>query len=232
MAEDRDWYPSGLQERADFHANLTNQADAFAAKYGWSAATLASIAADSTWINYWAPARLEFEQISKQITGYIATIKGNDSSLDPPAPIDLKLSSEAPPEVPPGIEFRTRALRRETVNSSKYAVADGLLLGFQRPEAPGGDLTELAPELTLRTLADFSVEATFSKKGTDAVRFEFRRKGGDWQPLGDKASSPATLEIPPQTAGQAEQVEIRAIFLKKYEPVGNYSAIYAIVIAP
>lgn len=232
MAENRDWYPTSLDERAVFHTNLNNQAGAFAAKYGWSAAVLASIGADSAWLSYWAPARGEIEQLGKQLTGYLATIKGNDSSLDPPAPIDFKLSSEAPPEVPPGIEFRTRALRRETVNSSNYAVADGLLLGFQRPEAPGGDLTELAPELSFRTLADFSVEATFSKKGTDAVRFEFRRKGGEWQPLGDKASSPATLQIPPHTAGQAEQVEIRAIFLKKYAPVGNYSATYAVVIAP
>lgn len=232
MAEDRDWYPRSLDERADFHLNLANQADAFAAKYGWSAATVASIVADSTWYQYWAPGRAQIEQIGKQLTGYVATIKGNDPSLDPPAPIDFKLSEEAPPEVPPGIEFRTRALRRETVNSSNYAVADGLLLGFQKPEAPGNDLTELAPELSLRTLSNFQIEATFSKKGTDAVRFEFRRKGGEWQLLGDKASSPATLQIPPQTAGQAEQVEIRAIFLKKYAPIGNYSATYATVIAP
>lgn len=232
MAENRDWYPSSLDERADFHLNLANQAGAFAAKYGLSAGTLASIAADSAWYQFWAPSRAHIEQVGKQLTGYLATIKGNDPTLDPPATLIFELSGDPPAEVPPGIEFRTRALRRETVNSSNYAVADGLLLGFQRPEGAPGDLTELAPELALRTLADFSVEATFSKKGTDAVRFEFRRKGGEWQPLGDKASSPATLEIPPQTPGQAEQVEIRAIFLKKYAPVGNYSAIYAVVIAP
>jgi len=226
-----DWYPQPLAERVDWHINLDNQAVDFREKYGWSAAQVASIHADRLWIEYWYHAREEVDIKRGQLTKYISTISGNKTDADVPLTVDFTPSNEPPAEVPPGIEARTRELRRETVNKSVYAKADGALLGFERSAPTLPDLAQMFPEFSLRTLVNYQIEASFLKQGMDAVRFEYRYKGGNWMPLGDKASSPAILTISPQTAGEAVQIEIRAIFLRKYQTVGNYSPSYSIVAA-
>ena len=108
MAND-DWYPDALAERAAFHTNLKNNLPAFKTKYGISDATLASVEADAAWIVHWAEKQPEADLLSKQLTKYIATIGGNKTDVDAPAPIDFTLSGTAPAEVPPGIEARTRS---------------------------------------------------------------------------------------------------------------------------
>lgn len=233
MSEDRDWYPQPLDERAAFHIKLDEQAADFAEKYDWDAATLASIHADRLWIEHAWQRRVEFDAKSKQLTEYINTISGNKEDVDTPEPFVFSSKGGAPPpEVPPGIEFRTRALRRETVNRSNYAEADGELLGFERAASAARDSSEIAPEITLETLANYQLKAKFSKQNMDAVRFEYRYNGGNWTALTDAPASPATLSVPPQTPNEAAQIEIRAIFLRKYQPIGKYSPSYSAVIAP
>jgi hypothetical protein len=232
MSVDADWYPDALDERAAFHLNLKNNLPQFKVKYNISDDVMKSVDDDAAWIVHWAAKQVEADLLAKQLTGYIRTISGNKEDVDAPAAIQFSLTGTAPDEVPPGIEARVRALRREIKNKSNYSAADGQLLGFERAPQAAPDFSQMFPEINLRTLSNYVLEALFSKKGMDAVRFEYRRKGGAWQALGDKATSPATLNIVPQTAGEAEQIEIRAIFLKKYETVGVYSPIYSIVIAP
>jgi hypothetical protein len=57
----------------------------------------------------------------------------------------------------------------------------------------------MSPETSLRTLANFQLEATFKKLGMDALRFEFRYKGGNWQTAAVLLSSPGTFAVAPQT---------------------------------
>jgi len=232
MSDEKDWYPHPFDERAAFHINLDNNAGDLAAKYGWDAATLASIHADRVWMEGWWQRSVEANAIGKQMTRYIGIVSGNKTDVDAPETVNFKFSSAAPPEVPPGIEARTRALRRETVNKGNYSKADGLLLGFERAASVEKDFSEFIPQIILQTLANYQLKAEFFKQGMDAVRFEYRYKGGDWTPLVDAPASPAILTIPAQAAGEAAQIEIRAIFLRKYKVVGKYSPIYSAVIAP
>jgi hypothetical protein len=228
-----DWYPSALDKRAEFHINLDNQAADFATKYGWKAEQLASIHADRVWYEYWYPAKLEIDAKNRQLTKYISTIGGNKTDVDAPATVDFTPSGAPPPEVAPGIEARTRELRRETVNKSVYAKADGVLLGFERAAAEGLNLSEYVADIaSVRQLTAYRLEAVFAKKGVDAYRFEGRLKGGEWFHISDESSSPAILQLPAQAGGAAAQIELRAVGMSKYKSVGQYSAIMVATIAP
>lgn len=227
-----DYYPAGADSRAAWHANWAAQIVALAAKYNIGAATLAQTAADNAWIQYWAQARHDADQIKQQLTKYFNDVSGNDPSLDPPAPIDFSLKGTAPAEVPPGIEFRTREIARQIKGTVAYSQADGELLGIVSPTVTPNDLSGLTPEFTLRTLANFELEAAFKKNGTDALKFEIRHKGGNWAMGAFLLTSPGTFAVVPAAAGVAEQIEVRAIYLQKNNPIGNFSDAKPAFIAP
>jgi hypothetical protein len=227
-----DWYPSSLSERVAWHINLDAQAAAFKEKYEWDAATLAWIHADRLWIEYWYNRKVGIDFKEKELTGYIAAISGSKKDVDVPQTPDF--SAAAPPaEVAPGIEARARELRRETVGRSFYSKADGLALGFERPASEGLNLSEYTANIgEVKQLTGYRLEATFSKKGVDAYRFEGRFKGGEWFQISDESGSPAILQLPAQAGGAAANIEIRAIGMVKYKPVGQYSPIMVATIAP
>ena len=91
---------------------------------------------------------------------------------------------------------------------------------------------DITADFKIRTMPGFALEATFSKQGQDAMRFEMRHKGGEWQFVTVLTSSPGTFVITPATPGEAEQVEIRSIMIKKNQMVGNYSDTKTALIAP
>ncbi|MEQ1924419.1 MAG: hypothetical protein ABL952_18125, partial [Pyrinomonadaceae bacterium] len=110
--------------------------------------------------------------------------------------------------------------------------ADGEALGIvSSKDAPLNPVT-LTADFTVRTLAGFAVEVTFSRQGMTAMRFEYRHKGGNWIFVNVLNSSPGTLVITPQTPGTAEQIEMRSILMDKNDPVGNYSDTKNAFIAP
>ena len=81
-------------------------------------------------------------------------------------------------------------------------------------------------------MPNFVLEVEFRKYGLDGLRVEFRYKNGDWQLAATLMSSPGVFNIEPTTPGNAQQIEIRAIFLEKNQPYGSFSPIYTAVIAP
>ena len=194
---------------------------------------MASIHADRVWIEYWYHAREEADIKRGQLTQYISTVSGNKTEVDAPATVDFTPTSAPPDEVAPGIEARTRELRRETVNKSGYAKADGALLGFERPASEGLNLSEYTAQIEkMNQFSTYRLEAFFKKTGVDAYRFEGRFKGGEWFHISDESDSPAILQLPAQAGGAAAQIDIRAIGMKKYKPVGHYSDTKTMTIAP
>jgi hypothetical protein len=233
MPTDKDWYPSSFEGQVAFHVNLDDTANDFKAKYGWDDATLAWIHADRLWMVYWYNRQLAIKGKTTELTQYVEKISGNKKDVDPPQTPDFSPASAAPAEVPPGIEDRTRELRRETVNKSNYSDADGLALGFERVASDAIDFTQNVPEIDkLETMPAFDLRVFTAKKGVDAHRYEGRFKGGEWFHISDEAESPAVLHFTPPTPGEAAQVEIRCIGMVKYKIVGLYSAIQTALIAP
>lgn len=232
----QDFYPSSRDGRAAWHANFAAQLPgALATKYNIVAGTLAQVAADNAWMQYWVQARNDADALRQQLTQYFNIIAGRDDSLPAPAPINFALAPGSPAEVPPGIEERVREIARQIKGHISYSKADGELLGIIAPETseiPLGPGVEVSPTFTLQTLAAFELQATFSKQGNSAVKFQYRHKGGNWLPAGVLLNSPGTFAVAPAVPGVAEQIEVRAIFLLGNEEVGVYSDAKPAFIAP
>lgn len=232
MSKDNYWYPRDMDEKAAWHANWNAQLPSVATKYNIAAATLAEVAADDAWIQYWVQSRHAADALDQQLTKYFNTIATGEETEQPPDPIKFELPGGAPGEVAPGIKARTRTLANHIKNHMAYSEADGELLGIVADEEAAPAVEMLDAEFELRTLAGFALEAKFPKKGMDAMRFETRRKGGNWQPSAVLVSSPGTFTVEPTAPATAEQIEVRAVLLRKNQPAGNYSTIHVALIAP
>jgi hypothetical protein len=179
-----------------------------------------------------AQSRHAADALDQQLTKYFNTIATGSETEQPPDPIKFELPGGAPGEVAPGIKARTQEIANHIKNHMAYSEADGELLGIVADEEEAPAVETLNAEFDLRTLAGFALEATFSKQGMDAIRFEARRKGGNWQLAAVLVSSPGAFTVEPTAPGTAEQIEIRAVLLRKNQPVGNYSNIHVALVAP
>jgi hypothetical protein len=228
----KDYIPQNLTAFAAWILNFHAQLPPLAAKYGVSAAAVQSLKDDSDWAQYWAQSRIAAQQQEKQMTDYIAEIA--EGSLNQPTPTTPQWSLPAdPPAVSPGIKTRCREITNFIKNQkSVYTRADGELLGIVSTEETGKPESEYQPRLKLQTLTGYRLQADFRKSGTDAVRFEIKRAAGEWTRIADVPKSPADFLVPTTTPGVPEQIEVRAIFLKNYQPFCSYSPIYTATIAP
>ena len=226
-----DWYPTNMDARAAWHKNFSTKLPAFAAKYNISAADQSTAAKDSAWMDWIVTTRHGFDTFSQQVTKYFNDISGNDPSKDQPTALAFALTA-SPGEPKPGMEFRTREWARQIKGTNVYSQADGEALGIVSSESTPDDPGTFTPEFTVKTLANFELEVSFRKRGMDALKFQFRHKGGEWLSAGFLTNSPGKLHLVPSTPGQAEQVELRAIYVEKNAEVGNYTDAKPAFIAP
>ena len=229
----QDFIPTNWAAFAEWSQNFNKQLPGLAAKYGISAAKLAQTDADNNWVQYWTQARVAAKAQEKQLSDYTGEIA--NGALNAPAPSEptWAMPAGAPPEVPPGVKKRDREIAAGIkAQKSIYTQADGELLGIVTPEESGLDPINTAPELKLRSMPNFALEADFRKYGMDMIHIESRYKNGNWQLVATLTSSPGVFNVIPSTPGNAEQIEIRAIFYEKNQPFGNYSPIYTAVIQP
>lgn len=230
----KDFIPQNWAAFADWLLNFVVQLNKLAAKYGVSTAKIDALEADSAWAQYYVPAKLSAAAQEKQLTDYMTTTRsGTKNGGGTPTKPVWELPAGAPADVAPDIDGRIRETANFIKNQkSVYTLADGELLGIVSIDEAAKPENEYAPALKIQQMTVYHVGFEFRKMGLDAVRFEFRRKGGAWQAVGDSAKSPTDFMIPPTTPGDAEQIEIRAIFLKDYKPFGSYSPIYTATIQP
>lgn len=226
-----DFIPNTWAAYAVWMANFTAQLGGLAAKYNLTA-MMATVKADNDWIQHWIPAKAIAKQEEKQLTDFVALISnGKEGDAQPSVPI-WELPAGAPPNVSPGIKNRVRAIARQIKANGQYTRADGELLGIVTAEEANLSPDSYTPSAAFDSMANFALECEFRKYGLDALRVEFRRKGGEWKHAATLTSSPGGFNIHPTTAGVAEQIELRCVFIVKNQPYGNYSPIYTAVIQP
>lgn len=124
-----DFYPTGMVPRAAWHGNYAANIGPLAAKYNITAAQLAAIEADNTWMQFWVRKRSAAATFASQLAAYFNTIAGADPTRDPPLTPAFTLA-DFPDEVPPGIEARVREIARQIKGHSSYSEADGARLGI------------------------------------------------------------------------------------------------------
>lgn len=234
MPASRDYLPRNFAVFAvwlkNFTANLTG---AMATKYGVVAATLTQLTADSAWTDYWAAERSNVRDQGEQVTSFVDAVL--NGALGSPAQSNPTYGLTAPiaPVVPPGVIKRIRqTVAGIKAQKSIYTPADGEFLGIVTADEVNTPEEDYTPDVKLRQLANYGLDADFRLYGLAALRVEFRYKNGPWQLAAFLTSSPGVFNVTPQTVGEAEQIEIRFVFIKDNINYGNYSPIYTVVIAP
>lgn len=229
----KEYLPTSWTNLAAWMANFAAQLPSVAGKYGLTANDIDAVQKDSQWIQYWVDAKTTAKQQEKQLTDFVDEITDGDYGAPTPTAPVWALPPTPPPVPPVGIKKRIREIVAGIkAKRSVYTLADGELLGIVSPEEAGRNETDYTPTLKIAPLRDYHLSFEFRREGLDAVRFEVKRKGGEWRLLGDAAISPTDFLVTPTTPGDAEQIEIRAVFLKQYQPFGSWSPIYTTTIAP
>lgn len=229
----KDYIPQNWAALAVWLANFSFQLQGLALKYNVPESKVTQIGLDNTWVQYWVEARNSAKQQEKQLSDYFTEIVRGDLGAPQPTQPIWELPSNPPPFVSPGINKRIREIAASIkAQKSIYTRADGELLGIVTPEEAGFNEMEFTPEVRLRSLSNYAVEADFRKYGLDALRIEYRHKNGNWQLAAILTSSPGVFNVVPTTFGNAEQIEVRAVFVVKNQIFGNYSPSYTIVIQP
>jgi hypothetical protein len=224
----RDFLPATWSGLAEWYRNFALNLTDLAAKYGITEAVQTSVANDNNWIQYWVAAKFTARQQEKQLTDYAEAIADSEiGAIAPPAPA-WSLPPNPPVEVAPGLRKRVRQLANQIKSSANYTEADGALLGIISTTTEDTPAAEMKPFFTAHAMPNYAVALEFKRLGMDSVLFEIRRANGEWVSMGTKTASPAKITI---QAIAPEQIQIRAVFIKKDEPVGAYSDIVTVTIA-
>ena len=131
-----------------------------------------------------------------------------------------------------GIIKRFREIRELIVASPGYTEAIGedlQIVGAEIGPTPEG---AIVPDLKVTVAPAYKINVSGKMQGANAIRFEYKRNGGDWVSLGFLVKMPGSLTITPQTPGQPEAGTIRAIFVKDNQDFGNFSPEYAVTVSP
>ena len=228
----KDYYPSKKEELPEWYQNFYTQLQLMAAKYGITQLMEDAIKVDKDWIQYWVPAMIEIKTQVDAMDEYFELILKQPEGTPPPSAVAIALPGGVPVQAPPGARARVRDIANFVKGNPVYVKSDGELLGIVTASPTPLSPVDITADFKIRTMPGFALEATFSKLGQDAMRFEMRHKGGEWQFVTVLTSSPGTFVITPATPGEAEQVEIRSIMIKKNQMIGNYSDTKTALIAP
>ncbi len=123
-------------------------------------------------------------------------------------------------------------LRDRIVVAPGYTQAIGEDLGivgaeFSRP-APGS----IVPELRAETSTGYWVNVSGSMQGMDALKVEYSRDGGNnFTTVAFLTNTPGGFQITPASPNQPEKGLIRAVYIRRNEEVGSWSANYPVTIS-
>lgn len=151
---------------------------------------------------------------------------------DPVLPLVLELPPPpAIPPVKPGALKRLFRLVRRIKFRPGYTVAMGRELGIEenhhRRESP-------VPTFTLRAEPGPVVVIQYSRYGHQGVYAEFRRNGGDWEPVVRGFLSGASFRDrhPLLDPARPEVREYRLRFWKDHGPIGDWTDLKRITVSP
>ena len=113
-----------------------------------------------------------------------------------------------------------------------YTAADGNRIGIEAP-SKSKDMTGMTPQLGVIDRTGGIVELNFTKFGSDGVNIYCQRDGDpDWILLGYAARTPFEDKRPLLVTGHAELRRYSAVYVKRRQEVGSFSAEVVIACAP
>ena len=154
---------------------------------------------------------------------------GDGSSLTPPqAPVFPVMGATTYPE---GSVKSFIRLRDQIVASPTYTSAIGEDLGVVGPEVSKPAPGSVVPMLKAQSSAGYWVNLSGSMQGMDALKVEYSRNGSDFTTVAFLTNTPQGFQVTPTNPGVPEKGFVRAVFIKKSEEVGQYSANYPVTLS-
>lgn len=130
------------------------------------------------------------------------------------------------------LELKTRSAVRLIKASPSYTEDKGLRLGVVGPEAVLGLKTAI-PDLTAEDKTGGTVFLRFTKRRSDGVNIYCQREGdSDWVILGRATASPYQDTRPLLQTGKPELRRYSAVYMKRDQEIGIFSADQVVNCAP
>lgn len=231
MAKKRiDWYASTLAEQREMWAAILANIDAVNATLRIPAQRLDRLKEMcTTWLEFYD--KLQLNRAAVKALGKAFEIvdsgdKGTDPMPVPPTFHNLNLISADFV----GLQSELREYRDYLTSLFEWSDDMGDLLklnGSDTPSAPDSD----AFALTIGKILNNTVTVKAVKGDADGFEFQHREAGADmWQQLTSSGTAETVLELPAAAANASQKYEIRAVRLKNFKRIGEWSPTYSVVI--
>jgi len=122
-----------------------------------------------------------------------------------------------------GVVKQFFALRELILAMPGYNTSLGEDLGLIGSEKAGKFMDNTTPELRSVNVSGNSVSLSGSMQGFDAMRVEYAPKNGAFRTVAFLTNLPATFQIDPVSADNAEIGHIRSVFIKRNNDFGNFT---------
>lgn len=227
-----DWLPKSKAAQMIMFTNVRAKIGGYAAILPLTAAKVSRIEAICdifiAVFNFTEQARATYSSLTEwQSNVFTGSPSGSAAPDPPPFPVFT-----APASFTIGIFEEFRELRDDIVEADGYTDAIGEDLMIVAPESEDLSEAELIPEIGVQTAFGYTVEITGSLKGTDAMRFYYKRKGAAAPvSVAYLTKLPGKFKIPPQTPGEPESGELYAFFIEDNEEIGQPSLIHPITLS-
>jgi hypothetical protein len=233
---ENDYIPQNPTAFVVWFTNFILHLKELAPKYGICADKIDALVKDHQWVYRWTETRADANQQEKLLSGFYNSMvsgEGQDEWLTAPH----RTSADAPDFIPEIVLPHIRERIGEVVGfikgqSAIYTKADGARLGILTRREAGWTEEDYTPDIKFNRLAGYALEVDCRKYGLDAVKFEYRLIGEEWQLAGFIRKSPDVLKIPPPASASPELIEIRAVFWDDDREFGDWSPAYRMLVVP
>lgn len=218
-------------------ALLLLQMENFRAKIGGYAATLGLTPAQITYMQSVCDAFISVYEFSNQCKLTMQGITqwrdrlfyGGSGDVLPIAPPVFPVGTA--PTVSIDLVGQFIEIRDMIVALPKYELAIGEDLGLVGAETGNLNPDLLTPELKVSTSDNYTINLKGSMQGMSGLRVDYKRDGEEFQTVGFFTNLPATFSVTPESKTAPEKGQIRAVYIRKNEVVGNFSPIYPVVVS-
>ncbi len=228
------YFPRIVSQRPEWFETFANNLPTANAVLGLPAATVTSIIADARYAAYvsgaWVTAGRDFTKtLTAAVEGLYNGVGTEPCVLPtfvaPPLPAGLTA-------VTPGALTRIQSFVKIIKADAKYSEAIGLQLGIVGPEDSAEHPVPTFTAIVERGPTCECVRLNFQKYSQMGVVVYCRRNGGEWEELAVDLFSPYIDARPLVDPTKAEQREYRLRFFDGHGPVGDFSDIVSVSVAP
>lgn len=226
----RFWWPSSMAAQIVLIQNLLAKIAAYESKLPLTAAQVASIVSIC---NAFLAAVNSTDQSRQTMVAMTAwrdeILHGEPVGGTAPTAPEFAAASGGPFTY--GLVKQLFAMRDLIIASPGYTEAIGEDLGLVGTEQQARPENDVTPLLKTETSNGYTVNISGSMQGMDAMRVEYAPKGGQFRTVAFLTNTPGGFSVSPTTPGTPESGHIRAVFIKKNEEFGNFSADYPVTLS-